>query len=242
MNIKELFNEHKRTGQGFTILLILSILLFGIEFYPILSAPFTFNTEFVLLLIYLIIVTIIKLAVPLVLERKRISFAAHLTLIAFFLPNYLRDIFSLSNQMDLFSFTTLLLGVLMSVYALLKLYAHSNEIKTYISKPNPGLSIILLISLIKVYLDYSFQTMVVYLLLFFIIIITTNAIEILPLSISIYSVSLASNLYRLFMNTQAPTGVYLNIMFSIIINLVMLVYIIKIYRDYHSYNDNNYTS
>jgi len=242
MRIKELFNEHKRTGLGFTILLLISILLFGLELYPILSVSITFNIEFVLSLIYIVVITLIKLAIPLVLERKGNSFAAHLTLIAFFLPNYLRDIFYLSNQTDLFGFLTLFLGVIMSVYALLKLYAHSNEIKTYISKPNPGLSIILLISLIKVYLDYSFQTMVVYLLLFFIIIITTNAIEILPLSISIYGVSLATNIYRLFMNTQAATGVYLNIMFSIIINLVMLVYILKIYRDYHSYNDNNYTS
>lgn len=242
MNIKELFNEHKRTGLGFTILLLMSIFIFGMELLPILSGPFNFDIDFALLLIYLIAVTIIKLAVPLILERKGNSFAAHLTLIAFFLPNYLRDIFSLSQQTDLLGFLTLFLGVIMSIYALLKLYAHNNEIKTYLSKPNPALSIILIISLIKVYLDSSFQAMAVYLLLFFVIIITTNSIEILPLSISIYATSLASNLYRLFINAQAQTSVYLSIMFSIIINLVMLVYIIKIYRDYHSYNDRNYTS
>lgn len=232
MTMRERFLEHKRNGTGFNILLMLSILIFTIELFPIFANLGTINYQIALSLISIVLIVIIRLAVPLVLEKTGNSLAAHAILFAFFLPNYIRDIFYISGSFDAFEFITFMLGILMSIYAILKIHAHSNEFKTYFSKPSQPVMIILMISLIRVYLDSGFDTLAVYLILFAVILMSANQMETLPLALSIYGVSLVNNLHRLFLNVQAPFQTYFGIIFSIIINLLLISYIIRVYRTY----------
>lgn len=232
MSLKERFLEQKRNGTGFTILLVLSIIIFSITFYPVIANIGTLNYDLTLAIINIILTLLIRLAVPLVLEKTGNSLAAHTVLLALFLPNYIRDIFYVSGNYNTIEFISFMAGILMSIYAILKIYAHSSEIKTYFSKPSQPIIIILLISLIRIYLDSGFNTLAVYLILFAVILMSSNQMETLPLALSIYGVSLVNNLTRLFLNVQAPFSTYLSIIFSIVINILLILYIIRVYRAY----------
>lgn len=228
MTIKEKLNEHKRNGLGFTILTILSLVILMMNMYPIITLNLS-GLNYTLLILYTFLVIVIRIVLALVLERKGLSFAAHLVLFSFFLSNYFRQLFYLSPGLNALDTIFILIGVLISVYAIFKMYAHFDEVKTYFTRPNQVILIILAITLFRVYFDFGFDNMITHLLILIVVILSANAIESLLVAAAVYSVSLVGNVYTLFVSANAPAGTYITHILSVVINILLLAYIIRTY-------------
>jgi len=228
-------NEHKQTGMSLNITFIMAAILFVIDMFPLISNFHEFSYGYIINFTYTALKSIIILTPSIIFEMKKKSFVAHLNLFAFYLNPYILLLFNMTGFNTLFDYISFVLGVIMAIYSLIKLYAHKDEFNR-INEPSRNIDIVIMISVIKVFLDQGFNVMAVYILLFITIVLSLRKSDALILSLSIYASSLVSNLYILFRNINSPSNIYMYIFLSIIINLFMIGFIMKIYNDNNNYN------
>lgn len=232
--------EQKETGVSLNITFIMALIIFVIQITPLIQSFQGLSYNYVLNFNYVALKTIILLVPSILFEKRKKSFTAHLSLLAFFLNPYILKVFNMGGFNNFIEYLIFILGLLMAIYSSIKLYAHKDELNQ-INQPNRNIDIVIFITSIKVFLDQGFNEMAVYILLFITVILSLRRTDALILSLSVYASSLVSNLYILFQNVNSPSNIYSYIIFSIIVNILMIVFILRIYRENDSYN-NYYTN
>lgn len=241
MTFIDRIREHKETGLSKTIYLLIGLFILINAMYLEVININKIDYYGVIILISTLLITLIPLVAGFIFEKEKKIFTSHFILFAFFLNTYIPRIFNLNQRLDLVDYLFLILGLVLSLYSLLKMYIHKNELSNYIEKPTQQIMIVIIITLIKVFLDSSFNFTAVYILIYLAILLSSKEINALILSLLVYTTSLVNNLTMLFVNVNAPAAVYYNITLSIIINIIMIVFIFNIYRNRKS-NDNIYYS
>lgn len=231
MILSNIFKKHQETRLSYNIYIIMSIVTFLIQTLPFAYQNLTINYNVVLLIIYSIITVIIPLLTGLYFERNNQSFVSHLILFALSINGYIKGFFYFDTIVPngILNFFILLIGFLMAIYTLIKIYGHKYELRSFLQKPSYSIMIVIVISLVKVFLDYGFSLMSIYLLIFLAILFSQKQVTTLILSLSIYFNSLVSNLYILFNQISYPASDYVMTIISIIINLFMIIYIRRVF-------------
>lgn len=228
--------EHKHTNVSINILIGISVFILINSVLPFLRNLDQFNYDFLISFISTILITLVVIAPAFIFELKKRSFASHLILFAFYLNEYIIKIFDTSQRYQTIDALILFFGLAASIYTLLKMYAHKEEITDFTRVNNRNVDIIVIISLIKVFLDSkSFASMSVYLIIYIVILMSMKKIDTLILSLSIYSKSLINNVYFLFSNATSQSSLYVNTIFSIILNLVIIYFIYITYKREDNY-------
>lgn len=236
MTFFEKLKEQSKSGLSLSILYGIFIWFIAYELYSI-SSYLNFNNS---LTVYSVFYSLLSLFIQIILvfifERKRKFFTSNLLLFAIFVPNEINRFLNLGSYSGFGQIIPIILNTAIAIYALLKIYAHKDDLKTYLPKPSQTIYIIILISLLKTYFDSSFSNMILYLMLFIVILLNADTIDTLLLGAYVYAMSLLRNIYTLFLIAGGNTRFEFDLVISIIINIVMLVFIVRTYLDLNRVN------
>lgn len=229
MNIKETLKRQESRGLSKSILISIILFLVVVNVVPVFK-NFS-NTNFIVALIALVII-LLRGALPLFYQTKRIAFVANFITFALFVPNILNNI-NFTSNMEILDILILLINIAISIYLLLKMYAHFDELNQYARKPSRSILFIILLSLARIYFDKYFQTLTVFLLFFLTIILQGNARESLILSIFIFVVSTLEIISLIVLTQQFSSG-FVNFfpsLISILFNVLMISTALKFYQE-----------
>lgn len=238
MNLKNTFYKHKENGTSLTILIIIVVLFSGLKIYD--SIPNFQNINFVNLT-FNILNMILFATLIILIEKKGSSFTSHFILLAFYLGNYIYLLFNGSSTNNPVNTLTVVLGVIASVYAGLKMFAHQDEIKKYVPAASRTILVLIIFSLIDVYMNSGFDKLLVFILLYISILTTLKVKETLLMVIMIFSMQLFGDLNLLIISFRIIDPLDLiRLIISILFTLFFIYYAYKTYiTDTISYDDNS---
>lgn len=240
MNFKEKLYLQKENGQSFLILLIMTIVFVAVELYmPVRLLVADFKIYY-LTFILITLTTLAFAALPLILEKKRASFSAHLLFFTLFLKNYIRQVFT-NQQLEPLSFIILILGLIASFYIVIKLFTHFDELNKYIRRIDRTILILVILGLFRVYFDSSFELMMTFLLIMISISLSTDTKEMLPFVAVIYFNVTLGYIIQLFSMTKGSFGQYLIIALNLIVSILIIYKTVQLYLE-KSKTDVNFIS
>lgn len=232
----EKLREMSKSGNALIVLLGIFV---WFEFYQIsrLVQYLDFSNS---ISVYTLIVTaltiFIKTIIIYIFERKQSFFVSNLLLLIFFVPEDFKNIFSIFQYRDeFFSLIPIILNISIAVYAILKIYAHKDELNYSIKKPDQKTFILITLSLISVYYDFDIATLALYILLYIAILMNSRPIETLLLSAYIYIIRIFSDI-RMLILYSGFNEVSIRMIISLVISSVILYFIIKTYLDQQKNN------
>lgn len=240
MDFKQKLYLQKENGQAFTILLVMTLIFVAVSLYAPVQLLIQGVSGYYLTFIYVLLSTLAFAALPLILEKKRASFSAHLLFLTIFLKDYLKGIFSNQSYTPL-SFIILIVGLIATFYVVVKLFTHFDELNKYIRRIDRMILILMVLALFRIYFDSSFESMMTYLLILISISLSTDTKEVLPFVTVVYFNATLMYLVRLFSYTSAPIDQYLIIFLNIAISIFIIYKSVTLYLD-KSRNDINFVS
>lgn len=240
MNFKEKLGLQKENGTGFTILLVLTVFFIFVNVYnPILfwirnGGPITNN---IINILRTLAPALIFGLIALILEKKKASFASHLLFFSIFLSNYPRLLFSNYNY-DAIGFIFFFVGLIASIYTIVKMVAHFNEVDLFNRSLDRTIMVFLFLGLLRVYFDNGFANAMVMLVVMLAIMTTTKTRELLPLVAGIYAISFLDDVFLLVILGSAPLTDYLVLAFNMIIGAYIIYRTVTLYIDLNKDNLN----
>lgn len=240
MNYKEKLYLQKENGQAFTILLVMTLVFVAVALYEPIQMLIAGVSNYYLSFIYTVLSTLALASLPLILEKKRASFSAHLLFFTLFLKDYLRDIFSNQSFTPL-GFIILMVGLVASFYVIVKLFTHFDELNKYIRRIDRLILVLIILALFRIYFDVSFEAMMTYSLILISISLSSDTKEVLPFVAVVYFNTTLMYLVRLFSYTSVPVQDYLIIFLNIGISIFIIYKSITLYID-KSKGDINFIS
>lgn len=248
MNLKERIKETKETGLSLTILIILNAIFVLTKVLSYSFANLNFSQIMIILLSIMTVVTFSLASI--IFESKGQSVVAHSILLVVFLGNYFRDLYTfiVSNyQIDFLTLMEILIGVLASVYAVLKIWVHRDELKKYVRRPNDLVFILTILALLSIYISSGFNNLVVFSLLFLAIITSAKSKELLILVLVIFINSFARDLSFLFYPNffDQSAGLIIKAFIYLLIDGLIITYTFLYYirdKDDDDYIEYEYTS
>lgn len=231
-NLMMKLRKHKANNTGLLILMILSITFIGIKFIEIYNNSFSGNriSELIFGLSTLVIFSLVSLWY----ERNKLSVVAHLVFFIGFLEPYLRDFYqSLLGASTNTNFLVLILGVVATIYIILKIFAHNSELRSNLPTVNRQISFLLIISLINVYFVETFSNVLVYLLIIILAMSSSNGKGALPVVILIYAQRLVATLNSAYLISGSQglnTGQKINVLFNLLFIIIIIFYTIRLLK------------
>lgn len=221
---------HKKNKMGFFILIGLSALIIGYQLIEYINL-IGFDVQ----IIFLLAPILITVGFSLYYEYNKLSFIAHLIFFTGLLEPYIRDFYAMifqSGTLDFATTFTTMVGALISVYMILKMIAHNQEIKSFIPSIRRNIMFLLVLVLINLYLLESLQASLVLLLLIIMALLTGGPKMTLPLVLMIYITKIVSAIHVAYLIGN-NLGNYnkTNLMVNVVIYVLMIYYTIRLMRE-----------
>lgn len=223
------------------ILIILTLtLVFYQSIFIIVNTNFI-NSTITLHVIFTIALYILQGGLIILFEYKKMSLVSHFFLLYFFvgnsLPTFIKLVtyFSIDNYLNILK---TLLGSLMAIYASLIIFVNLDKIKIYQEKLSQAITILLTLTLITVFFNFGFNSLIIYTFLLMLILFTGKEKDTLYLVIFVFITQALSNLNSimiLFINDFTLTNLITNIFnFTIDILIIYFAYNQLKRQNYHS--------
>src|SRR5690554_1402588 len=212
--------SHKNNNMGLVILFFMSIYFIGINLVEYIN-DIGFNFSAVILLLVLSISS----GLALYFEYRKQSVVAHLIFFVLMLEPFLRTFYNLmfsTSTVEVIYFLKTLIGAIASIYVIMKIIAHNNEIKTYVPQIKRSILVLLVIVLINQYLMESIYTSLIYALFMITAIFTGGGKMSLPIVFAIYLQKTVLLVEQAYIFRDMLTG---SRQFNMIINAVIYVLI-----------------
>lgn len=235
--IKQL--NHSTLKEKILIILTLTLVFYQ-SIFIIVNTNFI-NSAIILHVIFTIALYILQGGLIILFEYKKMSLVSHFFLLYFFVGNSLPTFIKLVTHFsidDYFNILINLLGSLMAIYASLIIFVNLDKIKIYQEKLSQAITILLTLTLITVFFNFGFNSLIIYTFLFMLILFTGREKDTLYLVIFVFITQALSNLNSimiLFINDFTLTDLITNIFnFTIDILIIYFAYNQLKRQNYHS--------
>lgn len=222
--------SHKNNNMGLVILFFMSIYFIGINLVEYIN-DIGFNFSAVILLLVLSISS----GLALYFEYRKQSVVAHLIFFVLMLEPFLRTFYNLmfsTSTVEVIYFLKTLIGAIASIYVIMKIIAHNNEIKTYVPQIKRSILVLLVIVLINQYLMESIYTSLIYALFMITAIFTGGGKMSLPIVFAIYLQKTVLLVEQAYIFRDMLTGsMQFNMIINAVIYVLIMYYTVKLLRE-----------
>ncbi|HHX78778.1 MAG TPA: hypothetical protein GX695_03375 [Acholeplasmataceae bacterium] len=168
-------------------------------------------------------------------EKNKLSFVAHLILFIGLLEPYIREFYQMIFSVGSFGFSDFLIitiGAAMSIYTILKMIAHNNEIRTFIPRIKSNILFLLIIVLVNLYLLESLSHVLLFSLIMIAALFTSGAKMTLPVVLMIYIGRIVETVHFAYLlGGNLSNQRQINIIVNTIIYVFIIAYTVKLMRE-----------
>lgn len=168
-------------------------------------------------------------------EKNNLSFVAHLILFIGLLEPYIREFYQMIFSFGSFGFLDFLIitiGAAMSIYTILKMIAHNNEIRTFIPRIKSNILFLLIIVLVNLYLLESLSHVLLFSLIMIAALFTSGAKMTLPVVLMIYIARIVETVHFAYLlGGNLRNQAQMNIIVNTIIYVFIIAYTVKLMRE-----------